>query len=106
MSTAPPIRPVNLTPFPNGEIGIVWNDGHESFYKGRDLRCSCPCATCVNELTGEKMLQDETVAADIRPRTFRPVGNYGVSIEWTDSHDTGIYTFKRLRELCACPACS
>ena len=99
MTPANPPRPVNITPFPNGEIGIVWDDGHESYYKGRELRCACPCATCVNEMTGEKMLRDETVAADIQVRTMRPVGNYGVSIEWSDAHATGIYTFKNLREL-------
>lgn len=105
MSGASAHRPVNLTPFPNGEIGIVWDDGHESYYKARDLRCACPCASCINELTGEKMLRDETIAADVRASKFHPVGNYGISIEWSDTHDTGIYTFTHLRSLCPCPAC-
>jgi len=92
-------RPVQVTPFPNGELGIVWSDGQESYYDGHALRCACPCATCVNEITGEKMLRDETVPADVHPQTIRPVGNYGLSIEWSDGHDKGIYTFRQLRSL-------
>ena len=28
------------------------------------------------------------------------VGNYAIKIEWSDEHDTGIYSFEYLRELC------
>jgi len=96
MSSAPPRRPVNVTPFPNGEIGIVWDDGQESYHRGYDLRCACPCAKCVDEVTGEKLLRDERVPRDIRALEFHPVGNYGISIRWSDGHDTGIYTFEFL----------
>ena len=99
MSDAGGPRPVHVTPFPNGELGIVWSDGQESYYSGHALRCACPCATCVNEVTGEKMLEDDSVPQDVRPQTLRPVGNYGISIEWSDGHDTGIYTFEHLRSL-------
>jgi DUF971 family protein len=27
------------------------------------------------------------------------VGNYGLKIRWSDGHDTGIYSYDRLREL-------
>ena len=94
-----PRRPVNVVPFPNGEISIVWDDGHESYYRGHDLRCACACATCVDEMTGKKLLQDERVPRDVRALEILPVGNYGISIRWSDGHDTGIYTFERLREL-------
>ncbi len=30
---------------------------------------------------------------------MKPVGNYAYSIEFSDGHDTGIYTFEYLREL-------
>ena len=96
MSPSPPRRPVNVTPFPNGEIGIVWDDGRESYYRGYDLRCACSCATCVDEVTGEKLLQDERVPRDVHALGIYPVGNYGISIRWSDGHDTGIYTFERL----------
>ena len=92
-------RPVNVTPFPNGEIGIVWNDGHESYYTGHMLRCACPCATCVDEVTGKKMLINDRVPEDVSAKEIHPVGNYGISILWSDGHDTGIYTFRTLRDM-------
>ena len=95
-------RPRRITPFPNGEIGIVWNDDHQSFYESHALRCACSCATCVDEMSGRKVLRDETIPRDIKPSKIHPVGNYGISIAWSDGHDTGIYTFERLRESCPC----
>ena len=99
-------QPVNIAPFPNGEIGIVWDDGHESYYQSHALRCACGCASCVDEATGKKILIDERVPRDVRAREFHPVGNYGVAIVWSDGHDTGIYSFDTLRRLCPCEACS
>jgi DUF971 family protein len=98
-------RPVNVIPFPNGELGVVWDDGHESFYDGHVLRCACACASCVDEMTGRKVLEEERVPRDVRAVEIHPVGNYGLSILWSDGHDTGIYTFETLRKLCPCDLC-
>ena len=92
-------RPQRIVPFPNGDIGVVWDDGRESYYESHALRCACGCATCVDEVSGRKLLQDERVPRDVRAREIHPVGNYGVAIVWSDGHDTGIYTFERLRQL-------
>ena len=99
MSAEAPLRPKQISPFPNGEIGIIWEDGHESYLDGHALRCACTCATCVDEMSGKKVLRDETVPRDVKIRELHPVGNYGVSVAWTDGHDSGIYTFEHLREL-------
>jgi len=92
-------EPVNITAFPNGELGIVWSDGHESYINSRELRCRCGCARCVDEVTGQKLLDDSTVPRDVHPVRFHPVGRYGLAIEWSDGHDTGIYAFKTLRAM-------
>ena len=99
MTQAIPPQPVNIAPFPNGLIGIVWDDGHESYYGGHALRCACVCASCVDEVSGEKLLRDEGVPREIAAEEIVPVGNYGISIRWSDGHDTGIYPFSRLREM-------
>ena len=62
-------------------------------------------ASCIDEVSGRKLLQDDRVPRDVRVRELHPVGNYGVSVLWSDDHDTGIYTYERLRELCPCDAC-
>ena len=100
-----PPRPLRLVPFPSGEIGVVWDDAHESYFDPHELRCACACASCVDEVSGRKLLQDERVPRDVRVRQWHPVGNYGVAFVWSDGHDTGIFTFERLRELCPCDEC-
>jgi ATP-binding protein involved in chromosome partitioning len=83
---------------PRGLV-IVWADGHESEYDVRDLRLACACAHCINEWTGESLLDPATVPADVHPLKIEGVGRYAIQIEWSDGHSWGIYTFERLREL-------
>ncbi len=102
MSADVPNRPARVTPFPNGELGIVWEDGHESYFPGHFLRCACACATCVDEMSGKKLLRENRVPKDVHVARLEPTGNYGIRIDWSDGHSTGIYTFEHLRELCPC----
>jgi len=78
---------------------VLWEDGTESRVPYRALRLACHCALCVEELTGEQLLDPATVPQDIGIKSCREVGLYGVQIEWTDSHSTGIYTWEHLRGL-------
>lgn len=87
------------------EITVLWDDGHESVFQTRYLRSECMCAGCVNELTGERMLDPETVPRDITVTSAEHVGRYGVKFVFSDGHDDGIYTWRRLREICPCPEC-
>ena len=98
--------PARMDVFPSGEIGIVWKDGHESIFGGHYLRCRCPCAGCVDEDTGRKVLDDAAVPRDVQPRISQGVGNYGVQFIWSDGHSTGIYSHTQLRSLCPCPECA
>lgn len=106
MGPSAPPAVVKFASFPNGEIGVVWDDGHESFYPAHDLRCACPCAGCVDEMTGRKTLRDESVPQDVRAARITPVGRYAITILWSDGHDTGIYSFETLRRLCPCGNCT
>jgi len=92
------MEPRSFEIFPSGEIGIVWEDGEESYLPARPLRCACRCAVCVDEMTGRKLLDDARVPQDVRPVRAAPVGRYGLSIAWSDGHATGIYPWSGLRE--------
>lgn len=81
------------------ELAITWRDGHESRYPVRALRLACGCATCVDEWSGEERLDPASVPEDVRPVKIEPVGRYALQIHWSDGHQTGIYPFRRLREL-------
>lgn len=81
------------------ELAIAWADGHESLYPVRELRLACGCAACVDEWSGAGRLDPSSVPADVHPLRLAPVGRYGIQIHWSDGHETGIYPFRRLREL-------
>ena len=65
----------------------------------RLLRLECPCAACVNEWTGEKMLDEARIPKDIVPARLVSVGRYAMAIHWSDGHKTGIYAYDYLRKL-------
>jgi len=96
MAAAVPTRIFQAGP---STLAILWSDGRESRYTVRELRLHCPCATCRDEMTGERLLDPSRIPEDVRPVHLGSVGNYGLKIRWSDGHDTGIYSFDRLREL-------
>jgi len=70
-----------------------------SFYRARQLRLACPCAQCVEEWTGKKLLREEQVPRDISLRSTDLVGRYALTFVWSDGHQTGIFSFDYLRQL-------
>jgi DUF971 family protein len=87
-------------------ILIEWDAaGHHGFYPARALRLACPCAGCVEEMSGRPLLNPAQVASDVRPLGLELVGAYGLRVRWSDGHGTGIYTFEQLLHLCPCERC-
>lgn len=78
---------------------IRWADETENRFDATTLRLACACAGCVNEWTGEKTLKPESVASDIKIEYIGIVGRYALNFHFSDKHETGIYSFKYLREL-------
>jgi len=87
------------------KITIKWSDGHETAYRARDLRLACRCAGCVEETSGRTLLDPATIADTVRAKRIDLVGQYAISIEWSDGHSTGIYNFRDLRAKCPCEPC-
>lgn len=96
----PRIEPVEITPTEDGaRLRISWKDGLVAEYAPRGLRLRCPCARCVDEMTGVRTLRPETVDEGVYPTAIHYVGRYALQFVWSDGHSTGIYPFEYLREI-------
>ena len=95
----PRFQPTRIRQAGPRELAIAWGDGAECVYPVRELRLACGCASCVDEWSGERRLDPASVPDDVHPLRITPVGRYGIQIHWSDGHETGIYPFRRLREL-------
>jgi ATP-binding protein involved in chromosome partitioning len=78
---------------------ITWDDGTLMRYPNRYLRSMCPCAQCVNEVTGERMIKLDSIDPTVRITAVAPVGRYALHFQWSDGHGTGLYSFETLRKL-------
>lgn len=46
------------------------------------------------------MLRPETISDELQIADIAVVGRYALNFRWSDGHETGIYSFRYLRELC------
>jgi DUF971 family protein len=94
------IEPREIKQEDDCNLRITWGDGRECRFNAAALRRACPCAQCVNEWTGERMLKPNTIADELEIKDLSVVGRYALNFQWSDGHQTGIYSFRYLRELC------
>jgi DUF971 family protein len=97
-------QPTKLELSGEGRLRITWSDGQVREYTFRELRDLCPCATCREKRNAPPAptMFPIVTDADIRPlqiTAMKPVGNYAYSIDFSDGHNTGIYTLESLREM-------
>ena len=95
---------------PDRTMTIQWGDGHRSIYPFDLLRRECPCAVCRE--TGHMDTNDlfKVVTSTVKPGEVtvtgaEQVGRYAVRFEWSDAHNTGIYSYEYLRAICPCEMC-
>jgi DUF971 family protein len=80
-----------------GALRVTFDDG-ASFTLGAEfLRVRSPSA----EVRGHSAEQRKTIGGkrDVKILDVAPVGNYAVRLQFDDMHDSGIYTWRYLREL-------
>ena len=98
------IYPTKIKRSEENNLEIIWSDGKESSISLKTLRDECPCANC----KGESVILDTYIPLKnaYKPAGFYEIekiektGNYAITIIWKDGHDTGIYSFELLRQLC------
>jgi DUF971 family protein len=98
-------QPTKLELTSPDRLRISWDDSVIREYSIRELRDKCPCATCREERNApaasplQLPIVSEAQTRPLRIAGMKPVGNYAYSIEFSDGHDTGIFTLTTLREL-------
>lgn len=81
------------------DIKIEWSNRQASVFSSKTLRTACPCAVCVNEFTGQRLIDPSRIPDNIRALSVNAVGRYALQIVWSDGHATGLYGFDLLRNL-------
>lgn len=91
--------PIKVQQESDRHLKITWNDGKEQILDTVALRRACPCAACIDEMTGKPILDPKSVADSVRPKYVKSVGQYAMNVSFTDGHGTGFYSFAKLREI-------
>jgi len=94
------IEPREISQESSDSLRITWADERVCNYEAARLRRACPCAQCVNEWTGERTLRPEAISNEVVIDDVSVVGRYALNFRWSDGHETGIYSFQYLRDLC------
>ena len=83
---------------------IRWDDGHLGEWPWEALRRACPCALCAGEGTMRGVVTLDTAFTEEQTRLtdVRWIGRYALAPIWADGHDTGLYTYGKLRDMCGC----
>jgi DUF971 family protein len=83
----------------------IWSDGVSHRIPWRTLRDNCPCATCRKNRAEPpqpapifNILKPEEVGP-VRATAMVPIGNYAYQVDFSDGHNTGIYSLELLREI-------
>jgi len=80
-------------------LEVTWPDLRLDRIRYHLLRSECPCATCHNEWTGEKMLDPSSIRPDLKLVGMENIGTYAIQLAWNDGHSSGIFTWEALRAL-------
>lgn len=80
------------------ELELVYASGQKYALSCEYLRVYSPSAEVVGHGRGQEVLQ--TGKQEIAIREIKPVGNYALQLVFDDGHDTGLYSWAYLHELC------
>ena len=85
---------------------LTMPEGDEFVLPPVALRAVCRCARCVEEMTGQPLLDPNTLDPNLYPVGIQPVGNYAVAVQWSDGHTSSIYPYEAIVERFTTPACA
>jgi DUF971 family protein len=86
------------------KLTVHFSDGKVAEYSLVKLRTNCPCASCrasreAQAAKPKRLNVLGTFDGEVAVVNAELVGNYALRLEWSDDHNSGIYSFEYLREL-------
>lgn len=99
METSIATGPKSFLRIGNEGLRIIWNNETTSDFNLKELRFQCPCAKCVDEWSGKRIIKESSIPDDVVPLRLFNVGRYAVGIQWSDGHNSGIYSYDYLLQL-------
>lgn len=95
------MTPVKIRIAEDHRLVIEWDDGRVCHHRMAVLRRNCPCAQCATERRdrGDSYIPLYTKDA-LTLKNVTPMGRYALQLAWKDGHDTGIYRYEHLLDLC------
>lgn len=85
------------------EVAIAWSDGGESYFTFEELRAASPSAENQGEtdILGVRHggTDGKSRFPDVRVLRWHLVGNYAIRFEFSDGHNSGLYSYDYLRGL-------
>jgi ATP-binding protein involved in chromosome partitioning len=80
-------------------FSVVWTDGKSVDFRLSELQKRCPCAACVDEVTGQSLINAKSIPDDLRASNIETVGRYALRIQFNSGCSKGIYSFDYMRQL-------
>lgn len=82
----------------SGILELKYNDGGIYSLPAEFLRVNSPSAEVRGHGQGQEVLQ--TGKKNVKISNLEAVGNYAIRLHFDDDHNTGIFSWEYLRELC------
>jgi DUF971 family protein len=80
-------------------LEVTWPDDRVDRFPYHVLRSECPCASCRNEWTGERVLDPNSIRPDLKLVGMENIGTYAIQFAWNDGHSSGLFSWETLRAL-------
>jgi DUF971 family protein len=93
------VKPVAVDHLGPDQLRIRWEDGRTFDYRARALRLACPCAGCIDEWNGSRLLDPAKIPPFLTLLAVELVGRYALNFTFSDGHHTGIFSWQLLRQL-------
>lgn len=86
-------------------VTVQWNEKDFTVFPLNVLQKNCPCAHCVEEISGKRLVNTGTLTSPIEASHIAKIGQYGIRISFNSGCTTGIFSYDYLLHLAGTSSC-